>query len=341
MRGDWRETLEELAASRRGGPTPEAIDAFAEGDVPGLKAVLLRCLAAEPAERPATAGEVAIELELCLRPATRALVRPAPGGWRDWVRRRPLLSIYAPAIGINLLASIFNIAYNEAEIIPRWSNPEAADSAFHSIVPVVNGILFPYAMFLIAIAVRPVQRAMKQLRAGIFVAPVELARRRQRALRLGAITAAVSTGCWLLAGIIWPSTLRAMVGPPGDGLSIYTHFVLSLAICGLIAAAYPYFLVTFLAVRVFYPSLLGPTGPSPSDRLALARVERDLARYRAAASGVPLLAVALLASQGASSLLPLAVLGLTGMAGVLLAFVIEGQTRAALAALGDYPVSAA
>ena len=97
--------------------------------------------------------------------------------------------------------------------------------------------------------------------------------------------------------MIWPVALRVAAGPPPAGAAAYVHFVLSLAACGLIAAAYPYFLVTFLAVRVMYPALLGSAAP---DAEALRRVERELGRYRAAATAVPLVAVALLASRGAS-----------------------------------------
>ena len=116
---------------------------------------------------------------------------------------------------------------------------------------------------------------------------------------------------------------------------MYVHFLLSLVVCGLIAAAYPYFLVTFLAVRVFYPALLGPDGPRPSDAAAINRVERELGRYRAAATAVPLLAVALLASRGASNPVAVVVLSVAGLLGVGLAHLIEGLTRANLAALAE------
>jgi hypothetical protein len=84
--------------------------------------------------------------------------------------------------------------------------------------------------------------------------------------------------------------------------------------------------------------LLGSSGPTASDRRALRRVERDLSRYRAAAAGVPLLAVALIVSRGASSVAPVAVMGLAGLAGVILAYFVEGLVRADLASLAEAPV---
>ena len=333
---NWPETLAALAERRRAGPCEDYVASFADGDVPGLRDVLLRCLDPDPNGRPATAGELARELELCLRPATRKLVRPEPGDWRAAVRRRPLLAILPPAIAVNALASLFNISYNRAEIIAHWP---AAEVVFERIVPAVNGILFPLAILLVALAVRPVRRGLRRLREGDPPGPDELARLRRRALRLGAITAGTCVACWAVAGVIWPIALRLAAGPPPDGLQAYVHFLVSLVVCGLIAAAYPYFLVTFLAVRVLYPVLLGPAGPTSTDGLALRRVEGELGRYRAAATAVPLLAVALLASRGASHPFAVAALSVAGLAGVALAFLIESRTRSDLAALANVPTT--
>lgn len=73
--------------------------------------------------------------------------------------------------------------------------------------------------------------------------------------------------------------------------------------------------------------------PSAADAPALARVDRELGRYRTVAAAIPLLAVVLLATKGLSNPTAVAILGVTGLAGVLLAFALEGKTRAVLAAL--------
>ncbi|MDB5307605.1 MAG: prkC 24 [Gemmataceae bacterium] len=335
VRGDWSESLTALAEQRRAGPTPKAVAGFPAGDVPGLREVLLRCLDPDPDRRPATAGEMARELELCLRPATRDLVRPAPGGWRAVVRRYPLLTVYTIGLAPNILASLFNIVYNDDEIISHWG--KAAQDVFWPIILAVNGTFFPLGMFLIFLAIRPVAAGLRE-RSGR-TGPDDLAARRRRALRLGGITAAVCVACWAAAGLVWPVALWSAAGPPPEGPWAYLHFLVSLVFCGLIAAAYPYFLVTFLAVRVFYPALLGPDGPNPADGPALRRVGRELGWYRAAATAVPLLAVALLALHAASNRLPVVVLSVVGLAGVGLALALEGRTRADLAALADVPVS--
>lgn len=327
--GDWPTTLTAAVARRKAGPEPAAVAAFPD-DLPGLREVLLRCLEADADRRPATAGEMARELELCLRPATRELVRPAPGGWRAVVRRHPVAAVLLAGVVPNALGSLFSIAYNQSAIIASWG--DAARAVFDRIIPAINGTFFPLGMGLVAAAAWPVGRAVRgEAGAG------DAARLRARALALGRITAAVCAGCWVVAGFVWPAAVGAAAGPHPAGAPAYLHFLLSLAACGLIAAAYPYFLVTFVAVRVFYPTLLGADETTPSDLHALRRVERELGAFRAAAAGVPLVAVALLAVGGASDPAAVAVLSAAGLAGVGLAYALEGRTRADLAALAELP----
>ncbi len=118
-------------------------------------------------------------------------------------------------------------------------------------------------------------------------------------------------------------------------METYIHFMLSLVICGLIAAAYPYFLVTFLAVRILYPALLHGGLPCADDAPLLRKVDRELSRYLTVATAIPLLALALLASKGLSNPITVGILSGAGLAGIALAFVLEGRTRAALTALAD------
>jgi serine/threonine protein kinase len=331
---EWRDTLAALAKQRKAGPTAAAVSSFQEGKVHGLREVLLSCLEADPDRRPRTAGELARELQLCLRPATRELIRPAPGGWRGFVRRHPLLTIYPLAIIPNLFASLFNIAYNTDEIISKWPG---ASAVFDQIILAVNGLFFPMGMFVFWLLFRPVQCALFSSDRSSADSASEAAASRQRCLRLGAYVGWICVVCWTVAGLLWPIILRISVGPPTEAPQIYLHLLISLVFCGLIAATYPYFLVTYLSVIVLYPALLHRDEFGAADRKALHRIERELGRYRAAATAVPLLAVALLAFRGASNQLAVAVLSVAGLAGVALAFLLEGRTLNALAALADVP----
>jgi serine/threonine protein kinase len=335
----WPDLLDELVALRKKGPTSEAIASVSDGDVPGLRELLLRCLDADPSKRPTSAGEMASELSLCLRPATRALVRPVPRYWRDFVRRHPYWTVIIAGVIPNLLAALFNIEYN-SEIVEKWKEDRGAVNVFNAMISPLNGIFFPLGVVIFALAMRPIASSLR--RTGL----TELDGARRRTLRIGAIGAIVCVACWTVAGLTWPIVLRAAAGPPNQGPQAYVHFLASLVICGLIAAAYPYFLITFVAVRVWYPTLLGPGGPNAADQPALDRVDRELSRYRAAATAVPLVGVALLAfrlsvrGESDSDLVAIAVatLSAVGLAGTALAFVLEGKIRKDLAALSAVPV---
>jgi serine/threonine protein kinase len=333
---NMQQTLAELAEQRRAGPSSSAIDAFPDADVPGFRDILLRCLDPDLARRPATAGELARELGLCLLPATRQLVRPARGGWREIVLRHPMATVLLIGMPPNALAALLNIVYNQTELIAHW--PAAADM-FERIIPIVNATFFFLGLLFFVFVEWPVFATLRKVRAGDSPAGETLARLRRRCLRMGTTGALVCVACWAAAGVVWPIALRLSTGPPPQGGGVYLHFLLSLVVSGLIAATFPYFLVTFLAVRVFYPALLGPDGLAPSDVAGLHRIERELSRYRAAATAVPFFAVALLAWRGVTNPIATVVLNVSGLLGVGLAFLIEGQMRAILAALVEIPRS--
>jgi eukaryotic-like serine/threonine-protein kinase len=334
LHGSWPETLEMLAAHRRAGPPEEALSAFKEGDVPGLKEVLLRCLSPDPDGRPATAGEMARELELCLRPATRELLRPKRRRWRVIAGRFPVLTIFGMALVPNLSASAFNIFYNAEEIIAKWPVDK---QLFKNVILAVNNVFFPLGLFVLGVMIWPTRQGLRRVLRNQPIDAPDLARRRLWSLRLGQITASICVACWLVAAAVWPTILTSIVGPPQPGSGLYIHFIASFIVCGLMAATYPYFLVTFLAVRVIYPTLLARFAPGTNDAQALRRVERELGVYRLIAGAIPIAAVGLIAGIGISNKLAVVVLSFTGVSGTVLAFVLEGRIRADLTALADVP----
>jgi hypothetical protein len=102
--------------------------------------------------------------------------------------------------------------------------------------------------------------------------------------------------------------------------SAYVHFAVSLALCGLMAAAYPSFTVTFLSVRALYPALVRP-GAAPAEEIEeLVGLGRLQGLYLLLAASVPMLAVLLLALLGSANQLALAGLSAGGLLGFALAF---------------------
>ena len=155
----WPDLLNELLDQRKKGPTSDAIKSVSDGDVPGLCELLVRCLDTDPNRRPASAGEMASELSLCLRPATRALVRPAPSRWQNFVRRHPYLTLMIAGVIPNVFAAVFNIEYNR-DIVKKWH--EHAEDIFNSVIPLLNGFFFPLGVVVVTLALRPVASALRR-----------------------------------------------------------------------------------------------------------------------------------------------------------------------------------
>ncbi|MBX9581137.1 MAG: hypothetical protein K2X87_12580, partial [Gemmataceae bacterium] len=182
---------------------------------------------------------------------------------------------------------------------------------------------------------------LARVAAGDPPGPDDLAALRRRCLALGRITAGVCAACWAVAGLIWPVAMTLWAGWPFGRWAVFLHFWASLTAFGLIAAAYPYYLVTFVAVRVFYPVLLNPVWPTAADRPALDRTDREFGSYSLVAAATLLLAVAgMLLAGGSDAAGYGAALCGVGLATAGLAYAVVGRTRADLAALADIPAPA-
>src|SRR4029079_4019017 len=105
---DWTATLNTMLERRRVGVKPETIAQLPRDCPPGLKQILLSCLAVDPATRP-SAAQLSRQLELALEPQVMRLLRPRPGAWRNWVRRFPLTAMFAAGLVPNIIFSALNI----------------------------------------------------------------------------------------------------------------------------------------------------------------------------------------------------------------------------------------
>jgi hypothetical protein len=300
---------------------------------PGLREVLLICLQADPENRYRTAGELARELDLCLKPATRRLLHPEPG-WRTWARRHPLLTLYPTGLVPSVLASWFSIEYNKVEIVDRL--PEAAEM-FRLLQFVVNGTLFPLGMLLFGLICWPVAKGLWRLHDGQTLTPEELAALRRRSLRLGTATAVICLSAWVFAGFVFPIALHLTVR--AMRLEFYLHFLASQTLCGLITISYPLFGITAVATRAIYPAFLPGATLPPAEAKQLDRLDRSLNWYLLFAASVPMLAIGLLALNRSGNYLALGVLSVAGAAGFAVAYLLVGTIRADRAALMELTTS--
>lgn len=293
LESGWNDTLQSMAARRRAEriePPPDAID-----DDPVARRigqVLRKALSYDPAQRQSSGAVLARELNLCLHGASWELFQDFGGSWWRLASSHPLLSLVVVNLVPHAFAGLYNYSFNNATLIALEATPQTVKDWFQPVSILVNGIAFPLGVTLGVACAWRVMRTLLGVTRGEKCPADDLTWARKRALALGWIIAAIGVGEWLIAGIFFPLLLNAM---SGGGLTMrdFMHFFLSLAACGLIAAAFPYLGTTRLAVRVYYPALLGNHVADPSEARQLHAIPQQAGWFLLLAAVVPLVAVGL------------------------------------------------
>ena len=116
---------------------------------------------------------------------------------------------------------------------------------------------------------------------------------RRRAAELGRLAATVSIAEWSIAACVYPISLRLVHAEMP--VSAMLRFFFSLLLCGLVASAYPFFLVTFYSLRSLYPPfVLKDIEGATADVPQLRRLGQWNAFYMVVAALAPFLAIAAL-----------------------------------------------
>ena len=305
--------FETMTDSRRTGLTDFFLRSLCVTEDCDLGDVFKRCLAPYPEERFASGQALANALDLCQHPEARRLLCDNVTGWKQVVRRWPLTSIIVLTVSPNLIGAIFNFLYNRSEI--KSSMPDA-DPVFMRIMAIINLITFPTGMLSagwIAGSVTRATRIDEQSRLNA----AELQERRRRCLQLGNVASIVGLTLWLIAAPAYPILLHLLLGEVPA--TIYVHFVASLTLCGLIAAAYPFFGVSLLATRCLYPSLVHWDTMSKEELPAMKQLARNMWIHLILAASVPMLSVMIYALSGLDRRFALVALAAGGTIGFAIA----------------------
>jgi eukaryotic-like serine/threonine-protein kinase len=325
--------LEMMLATRAQGISSAALATLPTNCPAALRRVLLKALSADRDQRWASGAELAEQLQLCLDPQARDLVDPPARSWR--LRLRPFfLPIGSLAVLIpNLLASAYNIQHNQLLIVSRLS--EQAQGRFMLVTTLVNLVFFPLGTAVLVYWFRYVILVPRRLRRGPAPPAETLARARHDCVVAGDRVVFVGFGLWLLAGLTFPLTMQfAAGGIPGRSA---IHFFGSLTVCGAIAIAYPFFLLTFYIVRSVYPELVAHGQTNPREAEQLRALSRRLSRYLAIAASVPLLGIVavsfLTAAEITEVIVPIRVLCIGGIAAFVLVYWLSRQIESDIQAL--------
>lgn len=334
---DWVGTLNAMLDSRRVGVNAEAIKQLPRDCPPGLKQILLTCLSFDPAERP-SAALLSRQLELALEPQVMRLLRPRPGAWRNWVRRFPLTAMFAAGLAPNIVFTVLNLAYNIPAIFTSLGKSvyQVLDDPA---VATINAVAFAIGIGILLPLSWPVARSVARIHRGQPEEADRDPRWRSRSLRLADYTACVSAAEWLITGFIFPTWLSREVPPEKfDASVIYTHFLASQILCGMMASTLAFFLVSFLTVRAYYPALFQAEHSDPGALQGVRNLQRRTWIYFGVAVVVPplsMVVMVLVLSMAAKDMPPMtfAILGMVGLVNSALIFVLLRSVQSALSSL--------
>ncbi|MCC9607929.1 protein kinase [Blastopirellula sp. JC732] len=329
--GSWYTSLLDMAEIRREQvPQPKQMPTDDVGR--RLVAILRRCLKPEPRDRYQTAELLARDLGMCLEPRVAQLQERSKRGLMGWASHHPVLACIAAGIGPNAIAGFFNYVYNDQAIIRKLEGTNAFD-AFWNVQFVINGIAFPLATIISVWYLWPIVKGLRQVHDQ--EEPTDLLLSRRRAFRLGRFVSYLGITEWIIAGIAFPVALHILLG--GLERQWYFHFVGSLLICGMIAAAYPFFFLSTLAIRAFIPPMFQAEPMNKSDVRELRWLSRHMDWFLYLAGGVPAAGIMLLLVAGhiddPQSGLALKVLSTVGAIGFGFALSLSRSVHADIEAL--------
>lgn len=212
--------------------------------------IVANCLDPDPDQRFQSSVELARSLDGCRELRAHEHISRSRGGSRlvQWVRKSPILFIVLFALLPQIAGSIFNVSYNQLEIVGRLS--ETQQSVFWWIVLFYNVLVYPAALVAIAALVLPLNTVWNELCDTQRVPEQRLEWARRRALVFPIWLLVIAAAGWLPGGLFFPGIIDATVGDVSLGL--YLHFIASFTISGLIAVAYSLCGLQFVVLHGLY-----------------------------------------------------------------------------------------
>lgn len=328
---NWSDLLKQMIQQRKTGISLAASPQHLPADCPEhLVSVLQKCLAPDPADRWRSGAELASQLELCLNPRAQQILFPSSKSWfaklKGWEVPLVILIVAIP----NILAGMFNFFHNQKHIIEHLKNSQ---DAFWKIQFAINLIAYPTGLGLIGwltwlllrFAADSETRPKPDLQKSVII--------QKRCLRLGHYAALICTAEWIIAGIAYPVSMHYAIG--SLPVTAYIHFLGSLLLCGLIAASYPFFGVTYFSLHTIYPRLIQNSDFTQLAPDSYQQLKRLSWVYLIMAFLVPTLSIASLAMINLDDKIAIGILTVAGTLGAVSIFRIFQTLQADLDALEE------
>ncbi|NEW37482.1 serine/threonine protein kinase [Nocardia cyriacigeorgica] len=286
--GGDRTALDSMLDRRAHSPEDLPYDDLPPGTPAALQRALVRALEPDPAKRWERGADMAQQLQVCLDARARDLVDPPRGSprlrARSWIHPIMALAIAVP----NALAILYSYNHNRTLIFDKLDID--AQRTFDLVAWTCYGVGFVIGAVVTIALVMHLWFIMHGMRTGRVYDAQALARARSDTLQLASRNVLTCFVLWVIAGIAVPVSVQLS----GSNLSAESsaHFFLTQIVCGAIAMAYPYFLVSFYAVRCLYPAFLPLGGLTAEDSAQLRALDRRSTYFLTIAAAVPLLGAA-------------------------------------------------
>lgn len=327
----WSSLLKQMIQQRSTGASLRDTPQHLPPDCPEhLVTVLQKCLAPAPEERWNSGAELASQLDLCLNPRAQKILFPPSTSWftrlKGWEIPLVILIVAIP----NILAGLFNFFHNQKHIIEHLQNSQAA---FWQIQSIINLIAYPLGLGLIGWLTWTTLRLRNEKATEAHSDDQKSAALQKRCLRLGHYAALICTTEWIIAGIAYPVSMHYAIG--SLSVSNYLHFLGSLLLCGLIAASYPFFGVTYISLHMIYPRLLKTNEFRQQTPEIYLQIKRLTWIYLMLAFLVPTLSIAALAMINLDDKIAIGILTVAGTLGAVSIFRVFQSLQADLDALNQ------
>ncbi|HBL47894.1 MAG TPA: hypothetical protein DDZ90_31385, partial [Planctomycetaceae bacterium] len=220
--------------------------------------------------------------------------------------------------------------HNQKHIIEHLKNSQ---DAFWNIQSTINLIAYPTGLGLVGWLTWQLLRSAADSKISSKPDLEKNVRMQKRCLRLGHYAALICTAEWIIAGIAYPISMHYAIGTLP--VTAYIHFLGSLLLCGLIAASYPFFGVTYFSLHSIYPRLIQNSDFTQLAPDSYQQLKRLSWVYLIMAFLVPMLSIASLAMINLDDKIAIGILTVAGTLGAVSIFRIFQTLQADLDALEE------
>lgn len=245
--GDYSSVLKQLVKQRQEFQVKDHLPDEADRMEISLEPVFELMLSSAPEDRAKQAEQVSGELSLMSDRQARELLRPKPTRWSMLFQKYLVVFVVVSVVVPSALAAVFNYFYNFDSII-RPKGDDVAET-FQRVQLIINLIAFPLGIGLLITLSFQLYKKLFQQERSRDLSTIEC---RRHILQLPLIAVLVPISIWTAAGLAYPIAMN--LGNAAITVADSFHFLTSLILCGLIASVYPFFLISYVAIRYWYPA---------------------------------------------------------------------------------------